>query len=222
MEWLADEHVDVLPLATLVRLDRSDPRQAVALTFDDGFANFESDALPHLQAHGLPATLFAVTGHVGASNEWAGVRAPGVPSLPLMDWDALERVHEAGVEIGAHTALHPRLTALNDRALAQELAAPIDMFEDRMGLRPTAFAYPYGDVDDRVRERARTLYELGVTTRLDTLAEREDPLGLPRLDMYYFRDRGRLERWGTHRFAAYLKSRQALRRIKSAVTGRAP
>jgi peptidoglycan/xylan/chitin deacetylase (PgdA/CDA1 family) len=37
------------------------PKRAVTITFDDGFANFRSNALPVLQGHGFPATVYVST-----------------------------------------------------------------------------------------------------------------------------------------------------------------
>jgi peptidoglycan/xylan/chitin deacetylase (PgdA/CDA1 family) len=58
------------------------PRAAV-VTFDDGYADFHTTALPALRAHGVPATLFVTTGPLDGGGEFW--------------WDELERI-----VLGAH------------------------------------------------------------------------------------------------------------------------
>ncbi|HSQ61195.1 MAG TPA: polysaccharide deacetylase family protein [Acidobacteriota bacterium] len=66
MEHLA-RHFRVLPLEELRRRaeERSVPPRAIAVTFDDGYADNHEFALPILARLGLPATVFVVTGCVG-------------------------------------------------------------------------------------------------------------------------------------------------------------
>src|SRR5262249_35549167 len=67
IEFLAS-HYTVLPLLEVVnRLDRKQPlpRRSAVITFDDGFRNVLTPALPVLQRYQLPATVFLVTGLIG-------------------------------------------------------------------------------------------------------------------------------------------------------------
>jgi peptidoglycan/xylan/chitin deacetylase (PgdA/CDA1 family) len=79
MEVLA-HRFNVLTLEQLCAgLDRGElPDRAVVVTFDDGYANNLTAALPSLTAHGVPATLFVATGYIGGPDEFW--------------WDEIERL----------------------------------------------------------------------------------------------------------------------------------
>lgn len=63
---------NVLPLADAIdRLnDNSLPARAAAITFDDGYADNCTVAMPILQAHGLTATFFIATGYLDGGRMW--------------------------------------------------------------------------------------------------------------------------------------------------------
>lgn len=70
---LLDRHFNVLPLEELVtRAKEGDlPRNAIAITFDDGYRDNYSNAFPILARYGLPATIFLTTGAVDSgANLW--------------------------------------------------------------------------------------------------------------------------------------------------------
>ncbi len=218
MDFLAASEVEVLPLRELVN-DTSRGGDAVAITFDDGFQNFEASALPQLVEHKLPATLFVVTGRVGSSNAWGGQDHPGIPTMALLDWDGLARVRDAGIDLGAHTRTHPHLTRLDPTDRTDELTAPIETLQSRLGVRADTLAYPYGDHDQGLARLAGAHYAVACTTQLGVVEPDVDPLRVPRLDMFYFRSPGRLESFGTQRFRAYLGFRRGLRSIRKVVAG---
>lgn len=62
----------VLPLDEAVQRlsQRSLPARALAITFDDGYADNEQVALPILQRHGLCATFFVATGFLDGGRMW--------------------------------------------------------------------------------------------------------------------------------------------------------
>lgn len=214
-EWMADSHVRVVSVEDLLAL-RPD-EEAVAITFDDAFENFASVAWPILRDHDLPATVFVVTDHVGGSNDWDGRTEPGIPRLPVLDWDALARLTEEGATVGSHTRTHPRLAGAAPERVRDEIEGSADVMERRLGARPTGFAYPYGSVDGPAVGAARREYEWACTTELSGVGPDVEPHRLPRLDAFYFRDSGQLEDWGSPRFRARLAMRRALRRARSRV-----
>jgi peptidoglycan/xylan/chitin deacetylase (PgdA/CDA1 family) len=212
--FLAGGRVRVVALDQLLGL--APEVDAAAITFDDGLANFEDLAWPLFERAGLPVTLFVATRRVGADNAWGGP-ARGVPTLPLLGWDALRRLAGRGLAIGSHSRTHPRLTRAAAGELEDELAGSADDLERELGRRPTDFCYPYGAHDDRVVEAARRVYARAWTTELRALAPGDDALRLPRLDATYFRAPGRLERWGSPAFRSHLWARGAARRLRQAL-----
>jgi peptidoglycan/xylan/chitin deacetylase (PgdA/CDA1 family) len=215
--FLASGRVRVLDIAAL--LTAPPETEAVALTFDDGFANFATEAWPRLRDHGLPATVFVVSGHAGGTNAWGGGAQPGIPTLPLLDWDALGRLAEEGVTLGAHSRTHPDLRRALDDALVDEVAGSAETIHARTGRRPEVFAYPYGLLDARV-EQAASGYRYACTTELRPLRGGESPRRLPRLDAYYLRGRGAIARWGSATLAGWLRFRAAARGLRAALGAR--
>lgn len=212
VQWLASGRVRVTTVDELLRL--SDREDAVALTFDDGFRNFADLAAPLLGDYGLPSTVFIVPDHVGGTNDWGGVSEAGIPTLPLLDWPDLAHLAAQGVALGAHTRTHRRLATLEGAALADEISGSARLIQQRTGQAPAGFAYPYGSVSDSAAALVRDTFAWACTTELRSLRSNDDRALLPRIDMFYFSNYGRLESWGTARFNYYLKLRSHARRIR--------
>lgn len=213
VRWLASGSVRVVSVEGLLEL--SDREPAVALTFDDGFANFATEAAPLLREHGFPVTVFVVTEHVGKDNRWNGKIDAGIPVLPLLNWDELARLREGGVAVAAHSTAHARLTQLDLPEVEAELCNAGKAIQRRLGGEfPHGLAYPYGAVDARVAAAATRWYRWAVTTQLRPLAGDDAPHRLPRLDAWYLRDPARLDGFGSGRFRAWLWCRRQARRLR--------
>jgi peptidoglycan/xylan/chitin deacetylase (PgdA/CDA1 family) len=117
------------------------------LSVDDGFENVAMVAHPILRDLDIPYGLMVCPAFVGAGE--AGLdafrrNARYARPLRLADWDQLARLAADGVEIGAHTLTHRELASLSGEELAQEIAAPKRIVEERIGRPCTAFAWPFG------------------------------------------------------------------------------
>lgn len=218
-DWFAAGPHRVVSIDDL--LSGSESEDCIALTFDDAFVNFESTAWPLLRERGLTATVFVVTGRVGLTNEWGGAAENGVPTLPLLDWDALGRLADEGVVIGSHTRRHPRLAGADDACLEDEVAGSADDLKARLGRRAPGFCYPYGSFDARCEAVVAGTYEWACTTELAPLRAGAAPHRLSRLDAYYYRGPGQLEAWGTATFRARINMRRVARDARSWLAARA-
>ncbi len=96
-------------------------------------------------------------------------------------WEEAGRLVTAGMEVGAHTMLHPLLTWLEPERQLREIADSIERIEQRLGVRPRGLAYPGGDHDARTVEAARSAgLDYAVTTRAGTNLPGAERFGLSR------------------------------------------
>lgn len=145
-----------------------------ALTFDDGYEDFERLALPVLERCGFTATVFVVTGYVGGTADWGGG-----PGIPLLGWTSIRDLRERGIEFGSHTRTHPHLADLPPARAREEIRGSRKELEDHLGSRVRWLAYPYGESDRGVRELAR---EAGYEDAFGVLPRRPGPYNRPRVE----------------------------------------
>ncbi len=191
------------------------PERSVALTFDDGFANFYEEAMPTLVRRGFTATVFVISGHVGGRNDWE--QPPErLGSRAMLDWSQIVETAAAGIEIGAHTRRHRDLRRLSTPEAKEEICGSRAEIEDRLGQPVESFAYPYGHVTSESRSIVRQEFKTACTTELRRAGD--EPLHeLPRVDMYYLRAQRQLSRLLDGRLDRYLTVRRLGRMARSAL-----
>lgn len=216
MECLAEKKMRVISLREAVSILKhrsAFPRNAVALTFDDGFRNFFSCALPILKKFQFPATVFLVTGRSGKDNQWLG-QSPHIPRLELLDWQEVREASREGIDFGVHTVTHPNLARLSHEELAREIIEPQRVISEHVGSMPQVFAYPYGIHTPAVEEIVCRTYEAACSVEMGFVSRDSHLYRLPRIDMYYF-SRNDLFKWcGTSVFRRYVGLRRFLRRLR--------
>lgn len=212
VRWLASSRVAVVSLTDLLQVPED--QDAVALTFDDAYANFASEAWPRLRDHGLTATVFVPTAFTGKSNDWAELPGGRMPRLPILDWHTLAKLQEEGVSLGAHSRHHPDLRGLSGQELHDEIAGSVEDIRRETGAQAAAFSYPYGFWTQATVAAVRRTCACAVTTELRALSRHDDPCLLPRLDSYYLNGTARLENFGRLNFRGYLRLRLALRTLR--------
>lgn len=138
MAWLAASG-RVVPLDDAVlslREGRSSDQGAIVVTFDDGTSDFASDAVPVLERHAVPATLYLATDFVERQQDFPDAGRP-------LSWSTLRDCLSTGlVTVGSHTHTHTLLDRLPGDRVADELDRSIGLIGDRLGVAATHFAYP--------------------------------------------------------------------------------
>lgn len=123
-------------LLALVARDEAPAQPPVALTFDDGTADFADQAMPVLVQAGAPATLYLATDFIERGRSFPRGGTP-------LSWGALGDALGTGlVTVGSHTHTHALLDRLPPDQVGQELDRSVKLIEDRLGITPRHFAYP--------------------------------------------------------------------------------
>jgi peptidoglycan/xylan/chitin deacetylase (PgdA/CDA1 family) len=181
MRHLAEEGYSSMTVTELVPVlhgQREVPERPVLVTFDDGFRDFLTTALPILQRHGIAATLYATTGFIGAATTPGSNRSGD----EMLSWHDLAEVVRQGVEVGGHTHTHPTLDTLPHAAARDEINGCKERIEQRLGVTVRSFAYPHGYSSAWVR---RAVADAGYTSACavgNAMSHpRDDPFAIARL-----------------------------------------
>jgi peptidoglycan/xylan/chitin deacetylase (PgdA/CDA1 family) len=108
------------------------PDKAVLLTFDDGYTDNYTNAMPILKKYDFRATMFVSVGMTGQDGYFA-------------DWDQIRAMRDAGWDIQPHGATHPYLNKLSAEEQELEIAESIKQLKEHTGVDTLAFCYPYGN-----------------------------------------------------------------------------
>jgi len=218
MRILHDLGIEVAPLSiireVLGRASASKP--LIAITFDDGFRSVYEHGFPILQRYGFPATIFLVTDYCGKNNSWPS-QPSSIKQYPLLGWNEVREMSEAGIVFGSHTRTHPDLTRLPPHHVEEELLGSKRKIEDTIGRPVGMFAYPYGVYNDTVRSIAQAHFNLICSTSLGSVSRQSDLFALERLDMYYLRRLMVFERLLTKEMDLYIHFRRGVRSLRNRV-----
>ncbi len=129
------------------------PQKPVILSFDDGYADFYTNAVPLLRKYNMKAMAFIPTGLIGGGS--------------YMTWGQIEELSKsANVTFGAHTIHHVFLPKSLPSVSTTEILESKDILEKHVGYRVNWFAYPYGAFNEQVVSEVKSAGFIGSVTTL--------------------------------------------------------
>ncbi len=145
-------------------LESQHPRKTVVLTFDDGYLDNLTHALPLLVANNAKATVFLIGDRADIHE---GGASDGTPLAPMMtDADVRKLISFGCIELGGHTLNHSNLTMLSREEQRWQIAAGRQRLVDTFNVPVTTFAYPLGEYDaESVEEVQKIGFSAAVTTK---------------------------------------------------------
>lgn len=215
MAMLAESEYRVVPLRDVLLWHKGQielPEKAMAITFDDGFIDFQRNAQPILEKFRFPSTLFVPTLRAGTREDWTGANDP---PRPLLDWPALRELDKTLVDIAPHGRTHADLTSLTELQCLDEVNGSKNDLEDELKKETMFFAPPYGRSNPLVLKTIAKHYQLSVGVE-HGLATRESNIhDLPRIEMFYYQDTRRWQDFLDDKGGRYLAMRKFLRKVRT-------
>ncbi|WP_415407425.1 polysaccharide deacetylase family protein [Sulfurovum sp. CS9] len=184
--------------------------KSIVITFDDGYQDNLTNALPILKKYGFKATIYLVNDR--HDRDWSGYRkakneGAGLKEEPKLSDDEVNELLDSGlIEIGAHTLTHANLKNLDESESQKEICISKEQIEAQFQTVCHSFAYPfglYGPKDEKIV--ADCGYSNAVTTKVGIVDLNDcDPFDIPRVTVS-----GK-----DNFFAFYLKLRTGKRGVK--------
>lgn len=165
MQALKDEGFSVIPMRDFLawrRGEKAIPEKSAIITIDDGWVSGYEQAWPILKKFDYPFTLFIYINYVGTGGK-------------SMSWSQLAEMRDAGVDIECHSYSHSNLRIPGggvDRRtkalvkkdveelgregwLRKEIIGSKEVLEDKLGIRVSVLAYPFGIYNDEARKMVK-------------------------------------------------------------------
>jgi len=139
-EYFKQNGYEVVPIEKIVKRLKNKqeiPSKWVAFTIDDAYKSFYDNALEIFKKYNYPFSLFV---YVEATNKKYG---------DYMTWEQLREASKYG-SIGLHSYSHPRLQNLTTKEILEDTKKSYDLFVEKTGIKPTIYAYPYGEYNEKV------------------------------------------------------------------------
>jgi len=172
------EHVAVVPLSRAFAHAAGElvKRDSVAVSFDDGYQDFVTDALPILKQYRIPATVFLLGGEPSRSELGN--------DHPLLVKNDVPVLADPLISIGSHTQTHKKLTKISPEEALYEMHESRAILKDMFGAEPQYLSYPKGSYNLGVMQGTKAAGYTGAVTVVEHGVRKGDSVyALPRIQI---------------------------------------
>lgn len=170
LRYLQAHHIQAITASDLVdRLTHGGPLDHLAvLTFDDGYLDARTQALPLLEKYNAKGTFYVISHTIGTPNH--------------LGWSDIRELLRAGMEIGAHGADHLDLSQMTPAEQTAQATRCIETVARYTGVRPRTYAYPSGQYDAATLAVMRKAgMQAAFTMRYGLVRSLDRPYEMPRV-----------------------------------------
>lgn len=182
LKWLGYQGLSMGKLLPYLKGNKQG--KVVGITFDDGYKNNLTKALPILKHYGFSATCYIISQKIGGTNDWDSKK--GIPEKPLMNEEEIHQWIAAGMEIGSHTQHHIRLTEHDKSISKTEITQSKIDLEHKFSTTIRHFCYPYGQYNESIKNITNEAgYLTSTTVERGRAQTAHDLLQLPRVPVMH-------------------------------------
>ena len=177
MEYLDAHHtvVSLQDVVSAIQHNTTLPENAVAITFDDGYANILDNAHPILADLGFPYTVFINPDEIGVGPK-------------QLTWEQVIAMHNDGVVFANHTLDHLHMLngeqAMGERAWLEKVWQNVESaekkIEDKLDISLKYLAYPYGEYNTALANKLKAEGYIGFGQHSGAVGPSSDMQALPR------------------------------------------
>ena len=177
MEYLDAHHtvVSLQDVVSAIQHNSTLPENAVAITFDDGYANILDNAHPILADLGFPYTVFINPDEIGVGPK-------------QLTWEQVIAMHNDGVVFANHTLDHLHMLngeqAMGERAWLEKVWQNVESaekkIEDKLDISLKYLAYPFGEYNTALANKLKAEGYIGFGQHSGAVGLSSDMQALPR------------------------------------------
>ncbi|WP_338852735.1 polysaccharide deacetylase family protein [Alteromonas macleodii] len=177
LEYLDAHHtvVSLQDVVSAIQHNTTLPENAVAITFDDGYANILDNAHPILADLGFPYTVFINPDEIGVGPK-------------QLTWEQVIAMHNDGVVFANHTLDHLHMLngeqAMGERAWLEKVWQNVESaekkIEDKLDISLKYLAYPFGEYNTALANKLKAEGYIGFGQHSGAVGPSSDMQALPR------------------------------------------